>query len=669
MIPAANGINCEAYVKQITMSQKRRDKLALTQIQSAYANQWHYVASRIHDVVQSTFNKYSTTSKRQRLYMNSDIYAIDEMPLNNFSKLDEHLENKLDQCYDFAASGTFEKHYEEYYNYEKERGANYGPETLDGNSRYQYVATRVGFLPAGSLVLDYGCAHGHYTINLAKRFPDLRFLGYDIAQSNIDKAEAWADSDGVSNVSFKRAFVEGGAIEGHDENEKPALIIAAELLEHVADPVDLMDALMSIAGDGCEMVITTPYGPWEADGYNDFYPWRAHLWHFERDDLKELWGDFEDYQIVVVPSGNSQRGELVGSYICMFKAGLPREVHIDYERKLANTVGQQTVSLIMIAKDEERNLGRCIESAIDLVDEVLVGIDNRTADNTSRVLDELADNYPEVRFEHFLIEPATDTGFDVARNTVLSKANGDWILWLDADEVLSNAKGLRKYLRNSSLAGLAISQHHFSIEPAAVIQTDLPIRVFRNNQGIKFVGRVHEHPEVKMNEGVGKAIISTDVVIAHYGYTTEQVRRARFRRNFDLMKQDRIDYPDRILGKHLWIRDVAQSLQYTREAGRPITKDLWDAARESVDLWRELVDLSPRMAADVLPYYSQLVILVGDQQSLDYEFSLRAGPGVGRLNGAQATTHSGTFYNREHVRAFFDKVEHTQIEHLGSRYL
>ena len=48
------------------------------------------------------------------------------------------------------------------------------------------------------------------------------------------------------------------------------------------------------------------------------------------------------------------------------------------------------------------------------------------------------------------------------------------------------------------------------------------------------------------------------VKIAHYGYKDEGTRKERFARNLPLILRDREENPERILGKFLWLRDLAQ---------------------------------------------------------------------------------------------------------------
>ncbi|MDO4552202.1 MAG: glycosyltransferase [Bacillota bacterium] len=86
-----------------------------------------------------------------------------------------------------------------------------------------------------------------------------------------------------------------------------------------------------------------------------------------------------------------------------------------------------TVSLCMIVKDEEAVLARCLESVGDAADEIVIA-DTGSSDATR----EIAARYTDKVF-HF---PWTGN-FSEARNFSFSKATMDFILWLDADDVLS----------------------------------------------------------------------------------------------------------------------------------------------------------------------------------------------------------------------------------------
>ena len=201
----------------------------------------------------------------------------------------------------------------------------------------------------------------------------------------------------------------------------------------------------------------------------------------------------------------------------------------------------------------------------------------------------------------------------VKRNTVIKEATGDWILWMDADEILVNGGNLFKYLRRNMFDGYSIPQHHFASDPAGILRTDIPCKLFRNNIGIKFFGVVHEHPETELNKGPGQVRVLGDVSISHLGYSTETVRRKRFERNIGLMKRDREMYPDRMLGMFLWVRDLSMLCEYEMELTRGrITESIYSKAKEAVELWEELLESkNVRIIRDSLEFYSKAVVILG----------------------------------------------------------
>ena len=83
-----------------------------------------------------------------------------------------------------------------------------------------------------------------------------------------------------------------------------------------------------------------------------------------------------------------------------------------------------TISLCMIVKNEEKNLGKCLESLKGIVDEMIV-VDTGSTDRTVEIAKEYG-----ARVEHF--EWVGD--FSKARNYAFSLATCDYIYSADADE-------------------------------------------------------------------------------------------------------------------------------------------------------------------------------------------------------------------------------------------
>ena len=76
----------------------------------------------------------------------------------------------------------------------------------------------------------------------------------------------------------------------------------------------------------------------------------------------------------------------------------------------------------MIARDEEQRLPDCLRS-LAFCDEIVVVIDNRTADRTEEIARRFTDKVHRVQFE----------GFGALFNAGLDRAAGDWIVFCDAE--------------------------------------------------------------------------------------------------------------------------------------------------------------------------------------------------------------------------------------------
>lgn len=86
------------------------------------------------------------------------------------------------------------------------------------------------------------------------------------------------------------------------------------------------------------------------------------------------------------------------------------------------------LSSITIAKNEEQNIVRCIQSLIGCIDDIVVLIDESTTDNTL----ELVKKFPQVNCQVVKWE-----GFSKTKQNAIKLTENDWILWIDADEALS----------------------------------------------------------------------------------------------------------------------------------------------------------------------------------------------------------------------------------------
>lgn len=186
------------------------------------------------------------------------------------------------------------------------------------------------------------------------------------------------------------------------------------------------------------------------------------------------------------------------------------------------------LSVCMIVKNEERFLGQCLASVKGIADELIV-IDTGSTDRTVEIARE---HGAQVGF----FEWCND--FAAARNASIAPAKGDWILFLDADEELSQTdKGHLSALLDSDNVAL-IRLPLINTHQGEVSKSILP-RLFRNIPSIQFQGCVHEGVYtalLKVSKEWQMEISVGDLLILHHGYTAEVIsERNKVQRNYELL--------------------------------------------------------------------------------------------------------------------------------------
>ncbi|HET7629639.1 MAG TPA: glycosyltransferase [Bacillales bacterium] len=173
------------------------------------------------------------------------------------------------------------------------------------------------------------------------------------------------------------------------------------------------------------------------------------------------------------------------------------------------------LSLCIIVKDEEDVLERCLNSVEGHVDEIVV-VDTGSTDRTLEIAGRFTDN-----IHHF--DWIDD--FAAARNFAQSKASGEWILVLDADEYVEpdNLKQVKEQLRHISneIHCLIPVIYNFCGTFGEKIFQHYHTRLYRNAENVKFQRSIHEQVVVK--NGVMKTD-RADLVIYHTGYMNKVIK-------------------------------------------------------------------------------------------------------------------------------------------------
>ena len=183
------------------------------------------------------------------------------------------------------------------------------------------------------------------------------------------------------------------------------------------------------------------------------------------------------------------------------------------------------LSLCMIVKNEEKHLTRCLASVKDVVDEIVI-VDTGSNDDTIRIAESYSANI-------FKFDWVND--FSAARNFALGKCNGKWILYLDADEELNKDSivelfekiGNKPVAVNCVVKSLTSENSKFGVMKYP--------RLFPNNLGIRFDGKVHEQIQSSLDKNK-ILLVDSNIEIIHYGYIfDENSANKKLERNLALL--------------------------------------------------------------------------------------------------------------------------------------
>lgn len=170
---------------------------------------------------------------------------------------------------------------------------------------------------------------------------------------------------------------------------------------------------------------------------------------------------------------------------------------------------KQTLSVSIIAKNEEATISKCIKSIKHIADEIIV-VDTGSTDNTIKIAETLG---AKVFFHQWNYD------FSEAKNAALEKCTKDWVLVMDCDEELDNedSKKIKYLLDDLSLEGVYLRLIN-SISNISINETPA-LRLFKNRKEYRFKSRLHEQIFDSIVSLKGKDCFKvTDIKLYHYGY-------------------------------------------------------------------------------------------------------------------------------------------------------
>ncbi len=203
----------------------------------------------------------------------------------------------------------------------------------------------------------------------------------------------------------------------------------------------------------------------------------------------------------------------------------------------------------MIVKDEEEVLERCLESVKDCVDEVII-VDTGSTDGTK----EIAYRYTQAVYDY-----AWQDDFAATRNFSFLKATGDYLLWLDADDILPATErekfpAIRRLLESQSPDMLFLP---YDVGEQTLSQCFFRERIIKRTAGFVWQGCVHECivPSGK--------ILNAEMRIRHLGSNKDRsernlnIYRKYVTKGNALSPRDRFYYGRELYYHHLYEEAIA----------------------------------------------------------------------------------------------------------------
>lgn len=234
------------------------------------------------------------------------------------------------------------------------------------------------------------------------------------------------------------------------------------------------------------------------------------------------------------------------------------------------------ISAAMIVKNEEKNIGKAINSLRDSFANIIV-VDTGSSDKTAFIAAKHGANV----FYH-----SWEDDFSAARNQAIAYVNSSWVLSLDADEELDfeSFADNQIHLSNNKIGGLSVIIKNYLDQNLTNYTTHRATRIFRKHRSIKYHGKIHEQISDSIIDS-GLEIIETDILILHYGYINSSEEKKL--RNKNLLQEEANTNPsDDYITFHLAntefsmmnlekARDLFKSVAYSRN----LSEDQLEIAR------------------------------------------------------------------------------------------
>jgi len=185
------------------------------------------------------------------------------------------------------------------------------------------------------------------------------------------------------------------------------------------------------------------------------------------------------------------------------------------------------ISAALIVKNGARTLGNCLASLQSAADEIVV-VDTGSSDNSRDVARD---------FGARIFDFAWTADFAAARQFAFDQATGDWVFWVDADDVVLHAENIRPLVESASdETGVFYWPYIYARDTSGNSLVELwRERCVRNDGSFTWCGRVHE---TLTSDRHWKPVRSDRVVVEHQKESREARGPEAGRRNLDILETE-----------------------------------------------------------------------------------------------------------------------------------
>lgn len=169
------------------------------------------------------------------------------------------------------------------------------------------------------------------------------------------------------------------------------------------------------------------------------------------------------------------------------------------------------LSIGMIVKNEEKYLEKCLTALQPILNEIdseLIIADTGSTDNTVEIARKFTDNV-------YYFEWIND--FAAARNSTLKRAQGEWYMFIDADEILRDCSDIIKFFKSGAYkkfnSATYIVRSYADLSDKDAYSDIRSQRLIAVSTGSEFIGKIHE-----AFSAFYAPIKYLNLIADHYGY-------------------------------------------------------------------------------------------------------------------------------------------------------